>query len=288
MDSYTNLSELLSMLDYSRRVLAKITDRRSNNQMFIRSDDSAIKEIYNKSSRLFMYIDTLETYLTCSPLYPNLMCVCDIETNYESETISDDLRNYYKAIYNRLFTCLQLLITSIPSDWYDDIRYEADGCLAIAEAMGETGNTEPDLPCVDNLLSFDMSFDFSFDVGEMCGSAPQPPSGNRIIYYGSSSTYLPLEAEILTFAQESKTGFIGTYSFAGGDHKIFVMPDVWGDPIGFTDNGTSTEVAMDLSYTNLIVSGTTFSWEPTVIDGVAYRIYRTLNSLASPITIEIE
>lgn len=288
MDSYTKLPELLSMLGYSKRVLAKITDRRANNQMFIRMDDSAIKDIYNKSSRLFMYIDMLETYLICSPLYPELLCICDTTTNYESDTISDDLRTYYKKIYNRLFTCLQLLIESIPSDWYGGIKYEADECLTLANERGENPNTpiDPVPPCEDVLGSFDMSFDFSFDVGDLCDS-PTPPTGSKV-YVGTSSSYAPNETEVKTFAyQEMQDDATGSYSFAAGDHKVFAFPATF-NVLGFLDNGSSTPIAMDLSYTPVVTANTTFSYHILAIDGVDYRIYRTLNSLAGTIVIKVE
>ena len=133
--------------------------------MFLREDNTKIEELYNKTTRLFMYIDTLETFLKCSPLYPKIICDCDqvdldnLET--PREFISDELRSYYKKIYSRLFTCMQILISSIPSGMYDRIKYDPNACMNI-------NDIDENLPCRPILKDYNMDFSYDFRIDSPC------------------------------------------------------------------------------------------------------------------------
>jgi len=50
------------------------------------------------------------------------------------------------------------------------------------------------------------------------------------------------------------------YTLSGGGHKFFVLPDAWGDPLAFTDNGTATAIAMNLTMGTLVNANMAFSW----------------------------
>jgi len=280
-NSYNTLPELLSMLTYAKEVLAKIQSRRSNDSMFIRQDDEDIKALYQKTSRLYMYISTLETFLKCSPLYPVLSCSCTNNDTAESNTISNELREKYKGIYNRLFSCIQLLIGSIPSHLYNNIEYDKDYCLTYEDIE------DIELPCVE--IKGDFNFDFSndFEWGSSCESIPTPPSGGVVIYTGESTDAVLDASEIVAqLTSETKDVFIGEYNFAAGGYKYFVLPDFF-HPVGFLDNGTAP-MAMSLTLGTVVNGNTDFSYRTITINTVLYRVYRTLNTLGSPIMIEVE
>jgi hypothetical protein len=75
-----------------------------------------------------------------------------------------------------------------------------------------------------------------------------------------------------------RTGYAGTYSFAGGGYKYICYPSAWGTATTFKDTSTGLDVAMEVPYVVL-----------NVVTGfgvlVNYRVHRTTNILGAAIDI---
>ena len=100
-----------------------------------------------------------------------------------------------------------------------------------------------------------------------------------MVHYGPTLTTPLTGADITGLASSAlRTGYAGTYSFAGGGYKYICYPSAWGTATTFKDTSTGLDVAMEVPYVVL-----------NVVTGfgvlVNYRVHRTTNILGAAIDI---
>lgn len=112
------------------------------------------------------------------------------------------------------------------------------------------------------------------------------------LYVGTSSntTLNETEIEALTDFNSVKNGFSGVYNMSAGGYKYFCFADTYGTPSTFRDTSNNLNIGMNNTYSNTDSNGNTYelvSVTNTNGETTNYRVYRTLNILASTINIQI-
>ena len=98
------------------------------------------------------------------------------------------------------------------------------------------------------------------------------------------------QIEALTNYNSVKNGYAGTYNMSAGGYKYFCFADTYGTPSSFKDTSNNLNIGMNTSYPNTDANGNTYdlvSVTNTNGETTNYRVYRTLNILASTINIQI-
>jgi hypothetical protein len=116
-----------------------------------------------------------------------------------------------------------------------------------------------------------------------------------IMYAGSSLNTSLTEAQIeaLTVYNSVKNGFAGTYTFpfaSPSEYRYFCFATTYGTPSTFIDTSTSFPVPMYLGYSNIDGNGNSYDLvSVTNSEGETtnYRVYRTLNAIGGPVTIQV-
>jgi hypothetical protein len=115
------------------------------------------------------------------------------------------------------------------------------------------------------------------------------------MYAGSSLNTNLTEAQIeaLTVYNSVKNGFAGTYTFpfaSPSEYRYFCFATTYGTPSTFIDTSTSFPVPMYLGYSNIDGNGNSYDLvSVTNSEGETtnYRVYRTLNAIGGPVTIQV-
>ena len=112
------------------------------------------------------------------------------------------------------------------------------------------------------------------------------------MYVGTSLSTTLNESQIegLTDFNSVKNGYAGTFNMSAGGYKYFCFVNTYGTPTSFIDTSNNLNIGMNTSYPNTDSNGNTYQLvSVTNANGETtdYRVYRTLNILASSINIQI-
>lgn len=204
-----------------------------------------------------------------------------------SGTILDDAERPYVGFirFKRFWSTLPPTI--IGSFKPIDIPIQADGGFAQGLRAGDydmaVGDETPfriRVPTSDGA---------AFDVTAVAIVNGSTVGGSSTLYFGQNAAETLTGAEIkANLAAVTTVGIVGVRSFSGGGYKFLAWPAALGAPraaVGLKDTSTGLPVVMAGTPEEYTEMENGWNYKLTTIDGVAYRVYRTLYQLNGTFSI---
>lgn len=113
-------------------------------------------------------------------------------------------------------------------------------------------------------------------------------ASSTTIYYGKSSNANPTEGQAKSdLLSVVKDGPAGTYECAASGYKFLAVPASMTPPTTIRDNATGLAVTLAGSADGYGTTTGTLTHASLVIDGVSYRIYRSLFVIGGSLTLQV-